>query len=154
MSVLVKCRYKESFTTFLRSFSNFIVWVKLMNMYGKSRKASEGTHWSQTLQSTALSRTHLALQKGRLDSEGEKFILWKSYKRVGSIPFMFSHLHLKSLSHKDAIQASVLDCGPFLKKSINVLPINGKSRPNQKWVTIQLVHTSIFILLPRILFPQ
>lgn len=28
--VLVKCRYKESFTTFLRSFKSFVVWERLM----------------------------------------------------------------------------------------------------------------------------
>lgn len=32
ISVLVKCRYKESFTMFLRSFNSFIVWVRLINM--------------------------------------------------------------------------------------------------------------------------
>lgn len=32
ISVLVKCRYKESFTMFLLSFSSFIVWVRLINM--------------------------------------------------------------------------------------------------------------------------
>lgn len=159
MSVLVKCRYKESFTTFLRSFSSFIVWVKLMNMYGKSRKS----FWRdklvhklrriQTLWSTPLSITHLTLQKMRLFSVEDS--CYDKGTREQNLSFScYLVIYTYNSCHTKMVSKPVFWTMAFsLRKELVVLLINEMENLNQKLVKIYLMHMGAFTF-SFALFPQ